>query len=61
MKYELNLELLSLDSLKERYCKSHFIVYNRIPKADEYPYNSTERNKKILIAQINLLNKIGAK
>jgi len=44
MKYELNLELLSLDSLKELYCKSHFIVYNKIPKADEYPYNSTERN-----------------
>ena len=57
----LDLEMYSLESLKEIYCNLHHVVYNKIPKADEYPYNSTEQNRKILIAQINLLNRIGGK
>ena len=58
MNSELKLESLSLDSLKEWYCNLHLIVYHKIPDADEYPYNSTEHNRDVLIAQCKVLQQL---
>ena len=54
----IKLESLSLDSLKEWYCNFYLIVYHKIPEADEYPYNSTEQNRDVLIAQCKLLQQL---
>ena len=58
MTIDIDFSKYSLDSLKEFYCNFHLIVYHKIPDADEYPYNSTEQNKDVLIAQCKLLQQL---
>ena len=61
MAIDIDFSKYSLDSLKEFYCNFHLIVYHKIPDADEYPYNSTEQNKDVLIAQCKLLQQLSRK
>lgn len=58
MTIDIDFSKYSLDSLKEFYCNFHLIVYHKIPDADEYPYNSTEQNRDVLIAQCKLLQQL---
>jgi len=58
MAIDIDFSKYSLDSLKEFYCNFHLIVYHKIPEANEYPYNSTEQNRDVLIAQCKLLQQL---
>ncbi len=54
----IDFQAYSIDSLKEWYCNLHLIVYHKIPDANEYPYNSTEQNRDVLIAQCKFLQRL---
>lgn len=54
----IDFQSYNIDSLKEFYCNFHLIVYHRLPEANEYPYNSTEQNKDVLVAQCKLLQQL---